>query len=1014
MVNLKDPELAEISTAGLPRASLDSLKDIRNKMCSSSGGEFSLQSQQKFLRRVLSPDSPTRNLLMCHGTGTGKTCTAIQIAEEYILRPEFQDKRVMVVASRAVQENFRTQIFDMSRVNLDLTSQTLSSKQCTGRRYLDMLLRIESEPKNWSDPTIKSRLDTISDRIIKEFYEFSAYNSFGARINEHLSGTKVDIDEAWVHENFDNRLLIIDEAHNVREGGDSDSDKAITEGLEKLVKTANGLVLVLLTATPMFDSYEEIVYYMNLFRWNSIVDKTKITKDKYTASEFFNPDGSIKPGKPEETFRAWCQEYVSYVKGDNPFTFPFRLPPPVIAGAIQKNFKGKAIGDDERLKYLSLVASEAQGVQKEIVSNESAEDEEAKRAALMLPTVAVLPGNKNFKETFKIAGDHLDYVGKPFLTPEELPKHSAKFVSIINSIEKSTGVVLVYSNYKYQGAKLFAMALEEHGYGPAKGDSIFAKTKETPKGKYILLTSEASDAEISSMLELVKHRDNREGKNVRVVISSPLVSEGVDFRYMRQVHILDPWWNMSRIEQVVGRALRTCSHQLLSFEDQNCTVYLHVLRIAGDRETFDEYTYRVRVEAKAMKIMRVRKIMEESAMDCPKQIDANNLPQDWKTLDVPQRRAENNEAVTFDLQSMMAPAFDDSPGISQCKVRTQVEDPDHVRPLSSYLDVRDEILNRLGKLFIDKPIWDRLELFAAFKDYAQDVVVYTIQQAILNGFRFPDSFGRSSILESKGDLYALAPVGVPNSTIIERITQPNVRAFVDLPTTSVEQEAPIEVVDDIIDTKREAYAFPGDAKTRFSESVLNGFIFDHELSLPEKRAYLLTKPDLPFADRLYVPDTERIVLGDGVYEPSDDPIGDERSKIQQWTDGLIQTFIDNKSKLFASVAKNGKFTLSTSVIENDVPTRVVGQKRFEPTICSTGDNQKPAMILLSKYVDKEGVGIPENVVKKGSSWCTYAELLAREQNNIVWVTPEEMSVLTSKENGKKILIAFNPKVKKQK
>jgi len=106
MANLSYPELSEITPEGLPPASLDALKSLRNQMCETSSGSFKLQTQQRFLRRVLSPDSPTRNVLLVHGTGTGKTCTAIQIAEEYILRPEFQDKKVMVVASAAVQENF--------------------------------------------------------------------------------------------------------------------------------------------------------------------------------------------------------------------------------------------------------------------------------------------------------------------------------------------------------------------------------------------------------------------------------------------------------------------------------------------------------------------------------------------------------------------------------------------------------------------------------------------------------------------------------------------------------------------------------------------------------------------------------------------------------------------------------------------------------------------------------------------------------------------------------------------
>jgi hypothetical protein len=208
MVNLTHSELSEIINERLPPASIDALKSLRNQACETTQQSgFKLQSQQVFLRRVLSPDSANRNLLMIHGTGTGKTCSAIQVAEEYILRPEFQDKKVMIVASAAVQDNFQTQLFDMSRVNIDTVAGTLESKQCTGRRYLDMLMRIESEPKNWNNPEIRAKLERTSSLIIKEFYEFSAYSSFGTLIMSKLGGTEKDIDREWVHENFDNRLL---------------------------------------------------------------------------------------------------------------------------------------------------------------------------------------------------------------------------------------------------------------------------------------------------------------------------------------------------------------------------------------------------------------------------------------------------------------------------------------------------------------------------------------------------------------------------------------------------------------------------------------------------------------------------------------------------------------------------------------------------------------------------------------------------------------------------------------
>ena len=979
MVNLTHAELAEITTTSLPVASLDALYSIRNKMCTAS---FSLQPQQKFLRRVLSPDSPTRNLLMVHGTGVGKTCSAIQVAEEYIIRPEFQDKKVMVVASRAVQENFRTQIFDMSRVNLDKSKDTLSSKQCTGRRYLDMLLRIESEPKNWANPEVVARLEKIADRVIDEFYEFSAYASFGSRLLEKLTGTEKDIDEAWVHENFDNRLLIIDEAHNIRS-----EETQIASGLERLVKVADGLVLVLLTATPMFDSYDEIMYYMNLFLWN---DRKQPFKTTLRASDFFTADAELKGGDSEMVFRKWCQEYVSYVKGESPFTFPFRLPPPNISSntEMKRGFYGDDIADTERIKYLSLVASEANGLQKKVLTTGTKEEDDTKRQAMMMPTVSVFPGEKKFRETFSETRGQYTYVGEPFLTPNTLPNHSAKFVSVLNSIEKSSGVCLVYSNYVQHGALLFAMALEEHGYKPQKGNSVLAQNSYSgaPKGNYILLSSNASDAEISDMLSVVKNRANVSGKNIKVVVTSPLAAEGIDFRFIRQVHILDPWWNMSRIEQVVGRALRTCSHQDLVPEEQNCTVYLHIVRAEEDREAFDEYTYRTRVEVKGSRIAKVRKVLAESAMDCPIQVA---LPADWKELVVPQIRDEGHKKVAYKLGGMMAPTFDEAPDVEQCKIIPDVPDPDHVRPLSSYLDSRDEILTKVGQLFVDKSIWDREQLFSSLRPFSREVVIYTLQQAITTSFRFVDSFGRPSLLESKGDLYALAPIDVPNSTLIERTTKTVVPHEIPLPDAPPEEDVP-ELQTDVLDARRDAFKFPGNADTRFSKEVKNGYIFDHEFTPAEKKAYLATEHNLPFSDRLRLPDTDIYIT-----TTETDLIGEELTKFEDWKKALIERFIADKAKLIASVAPNGMLTLTPSELK-EVPVRT-GSKL---TVCNTGKNSAAHMRVVSKFIDVNDVGIPTGLA--GANLCVYAELLAREEHNVVWYTPEEMRVLES-DSVKKIL-----------
>jgi superfamily II DNA or RNA helicase len=163
-------------------------------------------------------------------------------------------------------------------------------------------------------------------------------------------------------------------------------------------------------------------------------------------------------------------------------------------------------------------------------------------------------------------------------------------------------------------------------------------------------------------LDRLRRAENRDGSDIRIVVASPRVSEGVDFKYVRQIHILDPRFNMSGIEQIIGRGMRTCSHSLLNFEDQNCTVYLHVCRYPNSKqEALDEYIYRVFVEEKATKIAKVKRIVMESSMDCELQRGLNNLPKEWRQdIKIPQTRNQDGAKLELSLEQMFSPTFDDT------------------------------------------------------------------------------------------------------------------------------------------------------------------------------------------------------------------------------------------------------------------------------------------------------------------------------------------------------------------
>lgn len=1003
------PELNEITVDALPPASLSQLQRMReDQQASKQTANFKLHPAQRFLRRILSPDAPTRSLLLFHGTGVGKTCTAVQVAEEYILRPEFQDKKVMVVSSASVSANFQTTLFNMSRVHVDEASGTLESKQCTGRRYLDMLMRIEGEPRNWKDPAVRDKLQRTAKRITDEFYEFMGYISFGNLIREKLSGPEADIDKAWIHKQFDNRLLIIDEAHNIRfsEKEGPSTAKTITDGLSRLVKVADGLVLVLLSATPMYDSYEEIVFYMNLFGWN---DRTQDANMERKASDYFEGDGTLKSGKQKE-FEEWCNKYVSYVRGDSPFTFPFRLPPPRIADprAIETAYDGGELKDKDRLQYMTLVADDVvpDGPQEAILQAQKGTSGDDR--LYMLPTLCVLPTGTKFGENFRKAeSGKWEYRGERFLAPDLLASYSTKFASVIASIQQGEGIVFVYSNYVELGIQLFAMALEEQGYTSFFGKGLLDAPPQEKRGSYVMLTAEMAQ-DVKTVMTRVNDPANKDGSKIKVILAGPIAAEGLDFRCVRQVHVLDPWWNASRLEQVIGRGLRNGSHASLPFSKQNCSVYLHVCRTANEKETYDEYVYRTKVERKAVAIAKVRKLMSASALDCPSFLAINTLPDEWKNLPVPQERSEGQEQVTYTLREMMPPTFLEDPDVKECGFPTKPVDTDHVRPLSTYLDVRDELLDTLQQLLIDKPIWNRKELFAVLmkRKYSRDVIVYNLQHAIRMKHVFRDSFGRRAFLESKGDVYALATDGQSDQTLLERTTATKGTQPVAIPVE--EKEAPPEevaITREEFDTRRAQYKWPGDAATRFGQDILDSFLFDHALSEPERRSVLSQGGwGLKFVERLRLGD--RWIRGAGgkgvdvVTHPEHEGTlnGEEAEAWDEWKKSLWSRVTADPLLPLTSTS-GGKFKMS-SLDDPEVLRRNPANKRpYDLLTCGTGKMNQGNTKLIAVGLDSKGVGVGKTA--RSDMICVYAELLAREEHNCIWLTPEEASILSASPPPKK-------------
>lgn len=235
-----------------------------------------------------------------------------------------------------------------------------------------------------------------------------------------------------------------------------------------------------------------------------------------------------------------------------------------------------------------------------------------------------------------------DDFGKIF-SPENIGKYSGKIKNIVDNIYNSDGIILIYSQFIDGGVIPMALALESIGFTRFgnKASNLFKTSQHPtidsktylPKDKmdnpeefrpatYTLLTGEkALSPDKVYDLKNLTDEDNKNGEKIKVIIISMTGSEGLDFKNLRQVHIMEPWYNLSLVEQIIGRAVRNCSHKQLLFKERNVEIFLYgTLLNNDDDEAVDLYIYRI-AEMKAVQIGRVSRILKESSVDCLLNID---------------------------------------------------------------------------------------------------------------------------------------------------------------------------------------------------------------------------------------------------------------------------------------------------------------------------------------------------------------------------------------------------------
>ena len=647
---------------------IDNVKDfdaVSNKLC----GKFDKMLYQHFVSQYISYRTPYKSLLLYHGVGVGKTCAAITISESLLSSQTTTEPKIWVIMPQSLKNSFKSQVFNID----DFDTFDKLSNQCTENNYIKLLNIYKStfNDKIKDDKVVKEYREKLRSELkalLKTRYEIFTYDRFAKYINDNYTNKIVE-----------NRVIIIDEAHNIRSTNKKIKDTylALMNCLEKGVNNR----LILLSATPMYNEPRDILELLKLLiindkRFNIINENKKI---------FNNKTFNIDDANVIELIKKMSNTYISYLKGKNPFTFALKLNPrnsgiKVLETAPVKDPNNKAISK-ENLKWLKnidddIVISKLGESQKKIIDKlekldingddidmgeeEGAGGDEEKQnnnMKLLQPMNIVfdndigIKGFYNFfsktKETDPIELKYVEKYKNALMPDEEhLGKYSGKFLNVCNFIRNSKGIVVIYSRFLLSGIIPISICLEHLGYTREGTNNILknadiVQDKPVYEGisnpKYCILTSDKREymgtTKIDDLIKIINSDANHNGSKIKVILITPVASEGLSFYNTREIHLIEPWYHFNRSDQIIGRGIRNCRHNRLSIESRNVSVFMHAsVNDDAKRESIDINAFRISTR-KYIESKKIDKIIMDNAIDCYLMKNINYFPKSLFKLD---------------------------------------------------------------------------------------------------------------------------------------------------------------------------------------------------------------------------------------------------------------------------------------------------------------------------------------------------------------------------------------------
>lgn len=539
-----------------------------------------LLKHQEFIRRFLSGHTPYHSILLWHDVGTGKTISSIAAAEALKNFHGSFRRALVLLRSPLFFPNFKN---ELEKIAPEYRSDNPDPKQRNRER----------------------------NKLVSSYYDLDTFRVFSKTVHA--------LSDERVKELYSNRVIIIDEVHNLRSDGDEteeerkekeekkeekkdEDEKDVYDILWKFLHTVENCKIILLSATPIKDSVYEFASIMNLILPESrqFVTERDFTR-RYFGDTFLNEPEFAERIRGRISYLRQTRSDLVVTQAGKPIdAFPF----PVVLLPMNE-FQANA--------YSTAWKLDKEGSEKEKRSTLRVRSREA---------ILCVDANGRYGRDLRLSESTLKAQIDPQLALSEqdkrtrklsvLQKYSAKYHYLLKLLlDHPKENVFAYCK-SVSGSGTAALEIVLNAFGFVKAEGLAGESSK--RNRYAVITGDTEPAKVEAILNGFNSEKNRHGDYIQLLVGSSVLGEGRSLLSIRHIVILTPHWNFTDMDQAIGRGIRFGSHRFLDPDERSVVIH-RLLVDAPNRSSVDLTMYDV-----AYKKDRENKMLEEAvrrnAVDC--------------------------------------------------------------------------------------------------------------------------------------------------------------------------------------------------------------------------------------------------------------------------------------------------------------------------------------------------------------------------------------------------------------